>query len=81
MQSGLKQSCGLVVSALNKHVGACSARGIFVIILPQGISSFNIALGFKIAANYRGLQHKFNSASVLHILIEHANDVSKLTAR
>ena len=27
------------------------------------------------------LQHKFNSASVLHILIEHANEVIKLTAR
>ena len=25
--------------------------------------------------------HKFNSVSVLHILIEHANDVSKLIAR
>ena len=56
-------------------------EGNISIIFPQGISNFNIALAFKIAANYRGLQHKFNSASVLHILIELANDISKLTAR
>ena len=27
------------------------------------------------------ITYKFNSTSVLHILIEHANDLSKLTAR
>ena len=44
----------------------------------QGRSSFRSIAELEVQLYFL---NKFNSARVLHILIEHANDVIKLTAR